>query len=101
MRRALRRDLRASAWLFNSSRPARCFAAQSTDDALCIIHLHERHKPWSKRGRGAVAAALTTGTAAVIPSVIAVFTGRFEAAAVALLAAAVAFVGVANTIFRR
>ena len=51
-------------------------------------------------GGGAVAAALTSGTAAIILAVVAGFAGRFEAAAVALLAAAVAFVGVANAIFR-
>ena len=52
-------------------------------------------------GGGAVAAALTVGTAAVILAAIAALTGRFEAAAVSLLAAAIAFVGTANVIFRR
>ena len=51
-------------------------------------------------GGGAIAAALVVGTAALILAVISGVSGRFEAAAVALLAGAVAFVGVSNTIFR-
>jgi hypothetical protein len=51
-------------------------------------------------GGGAVAAGLVVGTAALILAVISGIAIRFEAAAVALLAAAVAFAGVANAIFR-
>jgi hypothetical protein len=51
-------------------------------------------------GGGAVAAALVTGTAALLLAVVSAMSGRFEAGGVALLAAAVAFVGVANVIFR-
>ena len=52
-------------------------------------------------GGGAVTAALIVGTVAVILMGVSIAAGRFEAAAVAILAAAVAFVGVANVIFRR
>jgi len=52
-------------------------------------------------GGGAVAAAMVSGTAALILAVISTTSVRFEAAAVALIAAAIAFVGVANAIFRQ
>lgn len=52
-------------------------------------------------GGGAIIGAMVTGTAALALAVISVATTRFEAAAVALIAAAVAYVGVANAIFRR
>jgi hypothetical protein len=52
-------------------------------------------------GGGAVIAAIITGTAALVLGVFSVAFGRFEATGVALLAAAVSFVGVANVIFRR
>lgn len=52
-------------------------------------------------GGGAIAAALVAGTAALVLAVISASTAHFEAAAISLLAAAVAFVGVANNIFRR
>ncbi|HYC91099.1 MAG TPA: hypothetical protein VEO54_17910 [Thermoanaerobaculia bacterium] len=51
-------------------------------------------------GGGAIAAALVVGVAGVILAVVSSISLRFEAAAVALLAAAVAFVGVSNAIFR-
>src|SRR5688572_5246093 len=46
-------------------------------------------------GGGAIAAAMVTGTAAVTLAVVSATSGHFEAAALALLGAAVAFVGVA------
>lgn len=52
-------------------------------------------------GGGAVAGALVVGTVAIILALVSAMSSRFEAAAVALLAAAVAFVGVANVIFRQ
>ena len=52
-------------------------------------------------GGGAVAAAMVSGSAALVLAVVSATAGRFEAAGVALLAAAVAFAGVANAIFRR
>lgn len=58
-----------------------------------------------ERGRNtggtAVAAALVTGTVSLIFCFIASTSGRLEAAALALIAAAVAYVGVANAIFRQ
>lgn len=59
--------------------------------------IDDRGRNW---GGGAVAAAMVVGTSALILAVISGVATRFEAAAVALLAAAVAFVGVANAIFR-
>jgi hypothetical protein len=58
-------------------------------------------QPGRNFGGGAIAAALVVGTAAMVLSFISAFSARFEAASVSLLAAAVAFVGVANTVFRR
>ena len=52
-------------------------------------------------GGGAVAAAMVSGVAALILAFMSVTAGQFEAAAIALLAASVAFVGVAHAIFRR
>jgi hypothetical protein len=51
-------------------------------------------------GGSAVAGAMVCGIAAFTLALISSLAGRFEAAAIALLAAAVAFVGVANAIFR-
>jgi hypothetical protein len=52
-------------------------------------------------GGGAVLGALFTGAAAIALAATGGISGHFEAAALALLAAAVAFVGVANAIFRQ
>ena len=51
-------------------------------------------------GGAAVLGAMITGGAALILAVASGVSARFEASGVALLAAAVAFVGVANAIFR-
>jgi hypothetical protein len=45
-------------------------------------------------------AALFTGAAAIALAFMSGIAGHFEAASIALLAAALAFVGVANAIFR-
>jgi hypothetical protein len=52
-------------------------------------------------GGFAVLAATVVGIAAFLLAWHAVTAGHFEAASLALLAAAVAFVGVANAIFRQ
>ena len=52
-------------------------------------------------GGGAVAGAMVCGIAAFALAFASGVAGRFEAAAIALLAAAVAFVGVANALFRQ
>lgn len=52
-------------------------------------------------GGVAVLAAMLTGLAALVFASKSGMAGHFEAAGVALLAAAMAFVGVANVIFRR
>jgi len=48
----------------------------------------------------AVLAAALTGLAALLLASKSVTAGHFEASAIALLAAAIAFVGIANVIFR-
>jgi hypothetical protein len=52
-------------------------------------------------GGVAVLAAMITGFAALVLASTSVKNGHFEGAGIALVAAAVAFVGVAQTIFRR
>ena len=48
----------------------------------------------------AVVGAMITGIAALVLASTSSTSGHYEAAGIALLAASVAFVGVANTIFR-
>jgi hypothetical protein len=48
----------------------------------------------------AVVGAMITGIAALVLASTSSTAGHYEAAGIALLAAAVAFVGVANTVFR-
>lgn len=52
-------------------------------------------------GGSAIVAAMVSGVAAMILAFMSTASGRFEAAAISLLAAAVAFVGVGHAIFRR
>jgi len=51
-------------------------------------------------GGAAVLCAMVSGIVAFILAGLSVTAGRFEAAGLALVAAAIAFVGVANAIFR-
>ena len=51
-------------------------------------------------GGGAILGAMITGIGAFVLAFTSGSAGHFEAAGIALLAAAVAFVGVANAIFR-
>jgi len=52
-------------------------------------------------GGGAVLGALITGIGALVLAYTSTSAAHFEAAGIALLAAAVAFVGVASVVFRR
>lgn len=52
-------------------------------------------------GGAAVVGALLIGGVSIVVLAISLVSGRFEAAAGALIAAAIAFVGVANVVFRQ
>jgi hypothetical protein len=60
----------------------------------------ERNPRGQNLGNGAVAGALVSGTAALVVAAMATMQGEGVTASVALLAAAVAFAGVANVVFR-
>jgi hypothetical protein len=62
-------------------------------------NMDDRSKATSVGG-GAVLGAMITGIAAFYSAFTSNSAGHFEAAGIAFLAAAVAFVGVANAIFR-
>ncbi|HEU4887945.1 MAG TPA: hypothetical protein VFV49_08670 [Thermoanaerobaculia bacterium] len=51
-------------------------------------------------GGSAVLGALITGVGALLFAYKSISAGQFEAAAIAMVAAAIAFVGVAHTVFR-